>query len=128
MFGIAARSKISAQPHCDGPGGDFRKAGGQYDVRGGDGAGQPGGQSKRDRQAIGHADDDVAHGFAGGEVLLSVRGLGHKIMELAVRRSRQLPLFYLVEWVDQHEDVKGKIVPDPERTPDFHQDDGSHGD
>ena len=35
---------------------------------GGNRAGEPSGQRKRDGQAVGHSDDDIAHGGAGGEV------------------------------------------------------------
>ena len=77
VFGIALRGEIPSESHCDRPCGDFGQSRRHDDPRGVHRAGQARGQSKRDRQAIRHPDDDVPHGFGAGEVAFSVGCLRH---------------------------------------------------
>ncbi len=59
---------ISAQPGGDDDAGRRARAGNARRQR------------KRDGQAIGHADDDVAHGVGSGEMMFDVRGEGHDFL------------------------------------------------
>ncbi len=75
VLGVAPGGEVATETHGDGAGGDLGQAGDYDDVRAGDGAGETGGQSEGDGEAIGEPDDDVAHGLAGLKVPLDV-GLG----------------------------------------------------
>ena len=77
MLGVAAGGEVSAEAHRDGAGGDFGKPGDDDEAAVVDRAGDAGGQGEGDGEAVGHADDDVANDFAGGEVTLNVRCLRH---------------------------------------------------
>ena len=76
VFGIGFGSEITAQPHGDGAGRDFRESRGDHQPcsigAGRDRAGNAGGKSEGHGKAIGHADDDIADGCRGGKVRLFV--------------------------------------------------------
>jgi len=61
VFGIAARREISTESHRDRTGGDLGQTG-DYDHTRGSHGGKPGRQGEGYRQAVGHADDNIAHG------------------------------------------------------------------
>ncbi len=63
MFRIRFRGQVTAETHGDRTGGDFCENRGNNDAGAGfrERAGQAGGQGEGHRQAVGHADDDVAH-------------------------------------------------------------------
>ena len=77
VLGIALGGQVSAQSHGDGAGGDLGQSGDDDDVAVVDRAGESGGQREGNGQAVGHADDDVADNFAGGEMAFNVRCLWH---------------------------------------------------
>jgi len=68
VFGIGARRKVTAQSHSDRAGRDFGEAGSDDDPARGHCAGEPGRQRKGNGETVGHPDDDIADGGAGGEV------------------------------------------------------------
>ncbi len=70
VFGVTAGGEVSAEAHGDGAGCDLGEAGEDDEVRGGDGSGEAGGERKRDGEAVGEADDGIANGLAGLEVVL----------------------------------------------------------
>jgi Fe-Mn family superoxide dismutase len=68
VFGIGARRQVTAQSHSDRAGRDFGEAGSDDDPARGHCAGEPGRQRKGNGETVGHPDDDIADGGAGGEV------------------------------------------------------------
>ena len=72
MFGVAARSQVSAQAHRDRSGRDFCQAGEYDNVRARYRAGQTGRQRKRDSKSVREANHNVANRFAGLEVSFNV--------------------------------------------------------
>ena len=82
VLGVSAGGEISAQAHGDGAGGDLGETGQDDEARGGDGSGESGREGEGDGEPVGQADDDVADGLAGLEVLLLMR----MVVVVSVRR------------------------------------------
>ncbi len=76
---VAARGEVPAETHRDRARRDLGDPRGDDDPGRIDRAGEPGGQGERNGEAVGHADHDVAHGLARGEVLFEVRRCRHRL-------------------------------------------------
>jgi hypothetical protein len=72
VLDVSAGGEVAAESHGNGAGGDLGEAGDDDDVGGGD-SGETGGEGEWDGEAVGEADDDIAHGLGGLEVGLFVR-------------------------------------------------------
>ena len=78
MRDLAARRQVAAQAHRDRARDDFGQPGGHDEPARRDGARDAGGQRERDRQAVGHPQDEVADRLRPGAVALAVSaGLDH---------------------------------------------------
>src|SRR5205807_1379689 len=73
VLGISASGKIASKAHSDGAGSDLSEARKDDNVRGRDGSGEAGGESKRDRETVGEANNSIADDCARFEVIFQVR-------------------------------------------------------
>src|ERR1700683_4836233 len=78
MFGVRFGGKIPPEAHGNRASGNFRKAGGDDDSSSscGDRSGEARGEREGHGQAVGHSNDNVAHGGGGGEMLF---GMLHRL-------------------------------------------------
>ena len=84
MLRVALRRKKSAKSHRDGAGSNFGETSCDDDMRRGNRTGDSGSQRERNSETIRHADDNIAHGLATGEMLFDVL---HVAILSTVRRS-----------------------------------------
>ena len=83
VFGVGSSGQVAAQSHRDRPGSDFGQARRDDDSARRHGARQARCESKRNGEAVRHADHDVADGRRGGEVFLDVDSLRHQWLAFA---------------------------------------------
>jgi len=82
---IRPGSQVTAQPHCNRPGSDLGQPGSDNDIRGCARSRNPRSQRKGNRQAIRHADDNVAHRFGGGKVTFDMGCSWHGSLLVCLR-------------------------------------------
>ena len=99
MFVVRSGSQVAVQPHGNQAGNNLSQAGGYNHTRGGHRPLNPGNQREGYCQAIGHADDNIAHRIGRGKVTFDVLGYRHFISDypsIDWRKWKSRPSFNFV--------------------------------